>query len=307
MFGKIIFSTQEYQYLIQKIQLADPNIEIGQLDIKDFPDGEHYHRIVSDVKNKSVYIIGGTINDKATLELFDIANGCVQLGAASLNLIIPYFGYSTMERSVLPGEIVKAKTRALLFSSIPPPPMGVKVTLFDLHSEGIPYYFNSDIMPQHIYCKDIFKKIIQEQFDSNVVLAATDAGRAKWVESLANDLGVTGAFVYKKRLSETEVSLSAVNAPVNNKNVVIYDDMIRTGGSLIQAAKAYHLAGAQSITVMTTHGIFTDNAIDKILSNSYIKSIISLDTHPYAINYQHSKLQVISIAPLILSLILNEN
>lgn len=304
----ILFCTKPYSYLADEVvEAAAGKLECGDLFIRDFPDGEHYHRIDSQVRGRHVWVLGGTTDDTATMELFDIAQGCVQYGAFSLTIIIPYFGYSTMERSVREGEIVKAKNRALLFSSIPRTPLGNRVIMFDLHAEGIPYYFNSDIQPHHIHCEELIREMATGLAGGNgFVLAATDAGRAKWVESMANRMGVQGAFIYKRRHSDTETEVLAVNANVQGNHVIIYDDMIRTGGSLLEAAKAYLAGGAVKISVITTHGLFTNHAMERIASSGLIAVVLSLNTHPNAVHQQHELLKVTSIAPLIIKRLLTD-
>jgi ribose-phosphate pyrophosphokinase len=232
---KILFAIKDYEYLAKKV-LACSDFEKGQLKVNHFTDGERYQRIISNIENRDVRLIGGTVNDQATLELYDLASSLVSYGANLLTLVIPYFGYSTMERAVLPGEIVTAKTRARLLSSIPKSNRGNKVLLFDLHAEGIQYYFEHDLYPVHVYCKDIVIKAAQEYGGDDFVMASTDAGRAKWVESLANDLGVNAAFILKRRLKGDHTEVSAINADVAGKTVIIYDDMIRSGESIINAA-----------------------------------------------------------------------
>ncbi|NLR64529.1 ribose-phosphate pyrophosphokinase [Chitinophaga varians] len=302
---KIIFATQHYQYLKDRIlSMPDAPWENGELEIRDFPDGEHYHRIVSEISNKEVVLIGGTIDDKATLELYDLASGCIQLGAHSLTIVIPFFGYSTMERAVKYGEIVKAKTRAVLFSSLPNTSRGNRVMLIDLHVDGITWYFENDIRPVHLYAKDFVREAALELAGGQpFVLASTDAGRAKWVESLANDFHVQAAFVFKRRISGEETAITAISADVKDKIVIIYDDMIRTGGSLLHAAEAYRDAGARDIYVITTHGIFAGNGFQKIKDSGIIKGIVCTDTHPNALLIQDEFLQVKSVAQLIVNAI----
>ncbi|HVI44416.1 MAG TPA: ribose-phosphate diphosphokinase [Chitinophaga sp.] len=298
---KIIFATQHYQYLKDRIlTLINNRWENGQLEIRDFPDGEHYHRILSDVSNKEVILIGGTIDDKETLELYDLASGSIQLGALSVDIVIPYFGYSTMERAVKYGEIVKAKTRAVLFSSLPNTSRGNRIIMIDLHVDGITWYFESGIRPTHLYAKDFVKEAAVELANGQpFVLASTDAGRAKWVESLANDLHVPAAFVFKKRLSGEETAITAISADVNDKTVIIYDDMIRTGGSLIHAAEAYRDAGAREICVITTHGIFAGNGFQRIKKSGLFGRVICTDTHPNALLIEDDLLRVKSVDKLI--------
>lgn len=302
----VLFSTAPYAYLAQRL-LAESGerLEAGRLTVRDFPDGEHYHRIDSEVRGRHVWVLGGTIDDTATLELFDIAQGCVQCGAFSLTIIIPYFGYSTMERGTRPGEIVKAKNRALLFSSIPRTPLGNRIVLFDLHAEGIPYYFDSDVQPLHIYCSSLVQEAALALAGKDFVLASTDAGRAKWIESMANEMGVSGAFIYKRRHSSTETEVLAINAPVEGQHVVIYDDMIRTGGSMLQAARAYLHEGATTISFVTTHGLFTNNALERIADSGLVQRVVSLDTHPNAVKLRHPLLEVRSVAPLLLAHLFN--
>lgn len=298
---KILFATQRYQYLKDRIlALAPENWENGDMIIRDFPDGEHYHRITSSVSGKEILLIGGTVDDKETLELFDIANGCIQNGALCLNLIIPYFGYSTMERAVQFGEIVKAKNRALLFSALPATSQGTKVILIDLHVDGITYYFESNVRPVHLYGKHFVRDAALELAQGKpFVLASTDAGRAKWVESLANDLHVPAAFVFKRRTSGEETHITAISANVQDQLVIIYDDMVRTGGSLLHAAEAYRDAGASAIAVITTHGIFAGNGFENIRNSGLIQQIVCTDTHPNALQINDPILTVQSVAPLI--------
>jgi ribose-phosphate pyrophosphokinase len=236
--------------------------------------------------------------------LYDIAATIVQLGAASLSIIIPYFGYSTMERAVQQGEVVKAKTRALLLSTIPSATTNIKIFLFDLHSEGIPFYFDNHVRTAHIYCKQVIKQAIDIFITEPFVLAATDAGRAKWVESLAEEWQMQAAFAYKTRVDGSTTKITGVNADIKNKIVVIYDDMIRTGGTLMQAAEAYHNLGAKAIYVATTHGIFCGNALDKIQAQGIIKKVIATDTHTAVHEFiNHPILHIQSVSNLIANLI----
>jgi ribose-phosphate pyrophosphokinase len=298
---QIVFSITSYHYLLQKVLATSLNLLAGEMQIETFPDGEMYHRFITDLKNKEVIIIGGTCTDKDTMELLDIAEGSIQCGAKSVTIVVPYFGYSTMERMVHPGEIVKAKNRALLLSSIMIGNISNKILLFDLHSEGIPYYFDKNVRVQHVYCKQLIMQAAMQLGGDDFVMAATDAGRAKWVESLAQEMNVSAAFVYKNRQSGTATSTTGINAQVTDKTVIIYDDMIRTGGSLMQAAALYKSKGAKQIFVITTHGLFCNNALEKIADQGIIQKIICTDSHVNTNANLHPIVSVISIADLIVS------
>ncbi|MBK6265775.1 ribose-phosphate pyrophosphokinase [Marivirga sp. S37H4] len=295
---KLLFYTTKYKYLADKI-LAENSFEEGQVEVKEFTDGERYQRILNQVENRDVILLGGTVCDADTLELYDLASALVSYGANSLSLVVPYFGYSTMERAVKPGEIVTAKTRARLLSSIPKSHKGNKIYLFDLHTEGIPHYFENDLQPVHVYCKEIIIEAAKSVGGKDFVLASTDAGRAKWVESLANDIGVNAAFLLKRRLEEDKTEISAVNADVKGKTVVIYDDMIRSGGSIINAAKVYKEAGASSIFVITTHGIFINDGLQKLENCGLVEMVVTTDTHCHMNRENSNFLKIHSIAPLV--------
>jgi len=129
----------------------------------------------------------------------------------------------------------------------------------------------------------------------------TGAGRAKRVERLAGDLGVTAAFVYKRRLSGDRTEVSGVSAHVRGERVVIYDDMIRTGGSLLAAAAAYRDAGATSIAAVTTHGLFVRGALDRVTASGLFSSLAATDSHPRALELgrAHPLLTIHSVAPLL--------
>lgn len=296
---KIIFSIPDYRYLQEELlQLGD--FEKGIIEVKLFPDGERYQRIMTPVNGKDVVLIGGTISDSDTLEIYDLAYALIKYGARSIRLVFPYFGYSTMERAVKIGEVVTAKSRAVMFSSLPRTSLGNHFVFFDLHSEGIPHYFEGQALINHVYCKPIIIKAALELAEDGFVMACTDAGRAKWVESLANEMGVNAAFVFKRRISGDKTEVTSISADVEGKDVVIYDDMVRTGGSLISAAKAYKSAGAKKIFTITTHGLFTNEALKKIQDSGVIEKVVSTNSHPNSFASKSDFLQIESVASLIL-------
>ncbi|MDO9551191.1 ribose-phosphate diphosphokinase, partial [Rhodonellum sp.] len=197
--------------------------------------------------------------------------------------------------------VVTAKSRAVIFSSLPRTSLGNHFIFFDLHSEGIPHYFEGQALISHVYCKPIITKIAKELATDGFVMACTDAGRAKWVESLANDMGVNAAFVFKRRLSGDKTEVTSISADVEGKDVVIYDDMVRTGGSLINAARAYKQAGANKIFTITTHGLFSNDALEKIMGSGLIEKVVATNSHPNSHFSTNPDLQVETIAPLIIA------
>ena len=294
----LVFAIPEYRDM--QAQLCAAGHEPGELHIDTFPDGERYMRIASDVDGRDVVLLGGTISDAATLTVFDLGCALVRCGARRLTLIVPYYGYATMERAVHPGEVVTAKTRAALLSAIPSASYGNRILLLDLHAEGIPHYFEGGLTAFHVYAKPVLRDIITRLGGPDFVLACTDAGRAKWVESLANDVGVTAAFVFKRRLSGDRTEVSALDAQVQGKRVVIYDDMIRTGGSLVGAARAYQRAGATSLAAVATHALLPGDSLAKLQRSGLFTDIVCTDSHPRARELAPQGLEVAAIGHLFL-------
>jgi ribose-phosphate pyrophosphokinase len=291
----MIFATQAYGDLAARVA-AGANLSVGEVENRLFADGERYLRLRSDPRGRDAAVLGGTVGEADTLELYDIACGVVEAGARSLTLVIPYFGYSTMERATRPNEIVTAKTRARLLSSIPVPGSGSRVLLLDLHTEGIPFYFEGALRPVHLSARDVVLAAIQKL--GAQVVACTDAGRAKWVERFANDLGISAAFVFKRR-HEQGTEVTAVSAQVEGQRVIIYDDLIRSGGSLIAAARAYRDAGAASIAAVATHGVLPGDALDRLRGSGVLDRLVLTDSHPRAAALRSDFVEVVSVAPVL--------
>jgi ribose-phosphate pyrophosphokinase len=242
------------------------------------------------------------------MELYDLACMMHRYKARSLQIVIPYFGYQTMERAVKPFEDVKAKNRALLLSSLIKPNFPVTIVMVDLHTEGIPEYFENGVGTEHLYAKAVvFKAIGQLKGTRQFVLGCTDAGRAKWCESLAREIGVRIGFVFKHRLDGETIEELAISADVDGCDVFIFDDMIRTGGTLINAAKGYRAKGARDIYVISTHGVLPGKALARLANatddqgQQLFKHIVVTDSHPNAVRLaRHSSfLTVETIAQLL--------
>jgi ribose-phosphate pyrophosphokinase len=295
---RLLFTIPSYDYL-EPAFLAASDFEKASVERKHFPDGERYLRITSELWGRDVVLLGGTPTDVDWLEVFDLACGIARGGARSLAIVMPYFGYATMERAVRTGEIVVAKTRARLLSAIPAPEGGTRVFLFDLHTDGIEFYLDDRVLTRHIYGAPIVTEKIKEKMgDRPFVLGACDAGRAKWVQSLARDLGVEPAFVYKRRDDTSgALAVTGVNADVRGREVVIYDDMIRTGSSLVQAANAYLGAGASRVHAIASHLVLPNDAWQTLKDSGVFASIMGTDSHPGSQRLPRE--DVASIAPLL--------
>jgi ribose-phosphate pyrophosphokinase len=300
----LLFHTASYTYMAKEFA-QEGGYEIGEIERKTFPDGERYLRLATNAWGRDVVLLGGTPHDMDCLEVYDLGHAIARAGARSLSIVIPYLGYATMERATRPGEVVTAYTRARLLAGVPECEAGSRIFLFDLHTDGIEFYFGDGHVTRHLYGAPVVTETIRAHMgDRRYVLGATDAGRAKWVQSLAHDLKVTPAFVYKTRDVVTgELGLSGINADVAGQEVVIYDDMIRTGGSLLQAGRAYLEAGATAVHAVASHLVLPPGALDKLKGSGVFSSIVGSNSHPGSQQLAGEPGAVFSVAPLMVAAI----
>lgn len=295
-----LLSSKKYGYFKKSLLSLNKNFQDIDIKTETFPDGEHHFIIDTPgkLKGKPAVYVCGTTDDEAIFELYNIASTLVREQCSSLHLVVPYFGYSTMERATVDGEVVTAKNIARMLSSIPLSPQGNFIYMVDLHSFGTQYYFEKSLHPVHLSAWKVIQKMVTD-CGQNIVLATADMGRAKWVEKMGDALKCQTAFIMKRRLDGKNTVVEALNADVKGKNVVIFDDMIRSGSSVIKAAEAYKAKGAKDIFVAVVHGVFTPSCVEKMKDCGYFKKILVTNSHPNALKYESDFIKVYDIASVI--------
>jgi ribose-phosphate pyrophosphokinase len=281
---------------------AHLGVPLSPVERRDFPDGESYLRFGLDDRfgllGRHAVLVGATDSEASIGELLRLGCAAVMHGVQTLILVVPYFGYSTMERATRPGEAVTAKIIARQLSTIPRAPRGNWVLLMDLHSAGIVYYFEGECMALELYAEARVVAAIERLGLGDLCLASTDMGRAKWVESFANRLHAPVALIHKRRLSGSQTRVAAVVGDVAGRDVVVFDDMIRTGGSLVQAADVYLKAGARSVQAVATHLVLPPGAVER-LEDSPLARVVGTDTHPnHRLVEGRPRFAVVSVADL---------
>jgi ribose-phosphate pyrophosphokinase len=257
----------------------------GKVERKQYPDGEYYKRIKDNVRGHSCVILAGLQTDSNFMEVLETAHFLVEADCKKLTIIVPYFGYSTMEKkSKEPGregEFVKAKYRADILSELPRASYGNRIVMMDLHAEEMTSFFHN-VTTAHISNTNLIIQAARDMVGSyDFTFGATDVGRAKHIEHLARIAGVQPAYVYKRRDSGTNTEVTGANCDVKDKNVVIYDDMIRTGGSIVKAAKVYKSLGAKDVFVISSHLVMGEGLFN-IETSEVIKNISVMNTTPLA-------------------------
>ncbi|HID02210.1 MAG TPA: ribose-phosphate diphosphokinase, partial [Desulfobacterales bacterium] len=276
------------------VKVADAlGIQFTTMIRKLFADGENYHAFPEDIAGKTLIIIASTHTEDSHQELMDLIQGGRYYNAASVNVVIPYLGYSTMERAKRGSfEIPKGVTRTRqIFRARPD-----FVAFVDLHSEAVLHAHGGEISTQHIWTGDLVVEHLKKLDLGEFVLVSPDYGFSKQVAKLAILLNCSHTAADKDRYDTDKTIVSQVSSVVKGKTAVICDDMIRTGGSIIQTAERCMDAGATGIVVLATHLVMAGDARKRFLDNS-ITNVIGSDSYPGRVS--DDLLKVYSLAPLL--------
>jgi ribose-phosphate pyrophosphokinase len=292
----VLVSNQASEALGRKIAIA-LGVPYTEVVCKRFADDEIYHAFPGDVAEKDVIIVGATHNDQSHQELLDLIAGALFWNAETVSVVIPYLGYSTMERSKPDsGEVPKGITRTRqVFQAHPD-----FVAFIDLHSEAVLHAHDGNVYTKHIQTDRLIIEKIRGMRLRDYVLVSPDYGRSKWIASLASQLNVAHTAADKDRYAMDKTMVSQVSSVVQGKTVIICDDMIRTGGSIIETAKRCMEAGATSAVLMATHLVLCGNARQRI-SEQNIQKVIGSDTYPG--RQSDDLLDVYSVAPLVVEVL----
>lgn len=272
-------------------------VPFTEMETTQFADGEICHAFPKTVAGKDLVILGVTHSDSSHQELLDLISGGRYWNAASINVIIPFLGYSTMERAK-PGtfELPKGITRTRqIFRARPN-----YVAFVDLHSEAVLHAHAGEIRTKHIWSDSLVVEKIKKSGLQDYVLVSPDYGFSKRVARLASLLNCPHTAADKDRFDTDKTIVGQVSNVVAGKTAIICDDMIRTGGSIIQTAERCLEAGAKDVVAHATHLVMAGNSLEKF-ANGPISRIIGSDTYP---GHEDSELlDRYSIAPLLADII----
>ncbi len=232
-------------------------------------------------------LVGGLHNNAEIFPTLALAHALSGYGARSLTLVSPFTCYSTAERSVMAGEVVSFKVLARMISNIPGAQAGNCVVFCDLHKEGEERYIEGDLRVSHLYLDRPIVEAIQEVGGDHYKLVSPDLGRAKWIRSHARQLGVGSALVDKDR-SANEVHAEVLYGDVSGWDVVLYDDMCRSGSSLREAARICRDHGAGKIYIVVSHGELNGNALQELRNSGLFAGLVTTNSHPKAVELARS-------------------
>ena len=292
--NKIIFSGSANPALSIKIA-KKAKIEIGQIELKQFSDAEIYARVTKNVKNKEVNLVQSCAHrpNHYFMELLIIIDAIKRMKPKKIFLVLTFFPYRRQERILFPGESLTAELIAKLISRT----KVNKVFLVELHVDIIEKFFTLPI--KHIHTLPVFINYFQQKFSktADLSVAAPDLGASAKAQELAKALQVPYIKIRKERPSHEKVKIKKLEGNVKNRRIILLDDEINTGSTIIKASEELKKNGARDIYVAATHGIFSKNCLNQLQKLKIIKEIVVTDTIRQVKIIK--KLKVISVADII--------
>ena len=270
-------------------------LKLINTNIKRFDDGEIYIEINENIRGNSVFVIQSTstpANDNI-MELLLCIDALRRSSAKNITAVIPYFGYARQDRKVAPRTSISAKVVSNLITNAG----ANRIVTVDLHAGQIQGFF--DIPVDNLFTTPLFARYIKKKFKSkNLICVSPDVGGVQRTRGLATKIKADLAIIDKRRPEAGKSKVMNIIGDVKGKTCIIVDDIIDSGGTIVNAAEALKKAGAADVYVFVTHAVLSGEAANKI-KKSKVKKLIITDTIDNSLKIKNnSKIEVISIATL---------
>jgi len=269
-----IFAGNSNPSLAQKIAdyLSKP---LGNAKLNRFSDGEIQVEIQENVRRREVFVIQSTCNpvNDNLVELLLMIDALKRSSASHITAVIPYFGYARQDKKVAPRVPISAKLIADLLTNT-----GVnRVITLDLHAGQIQGFFNIPV--DNLYATPVIIDYIKSNFSGELTIVSPDAGGVERARAFAKRLNATLAIVDKRRSAPNQAKAMAIIGDVEERVVIILDDMVDTAGTLTEAASIIKAKGAKSVHACCTHAVLSGPAVERI-ENSSLETLMITDTVP---------------------------
>jgi ribose-phosphate pyrophosphokinase len=293
--GMKLFTGNAHKELANEVAVY-LGIPVGDALVTKFSDGEITVNINDNVRGFDVFVLQPTctpVNDNI-MELLLMVDAFKRASAKRITAVIPYYGYARQDRKVQPRVPISAKLVADLITAAGTS----RILTMDLHAAQIQGFFNIPV--DNLYASPVLLDYILKKYISkNLVIVSPDAGGVERARSFAKRLQCSIAIIDKRREAANVSQLMNVIGEVKGKDTIILDDMIDTGGTIIQASTALMEKGSEQVIAACSHAVLSGSAVEKV-NNSVIKELIVTNTIPFdSKKEQCKKLTVLSIAPLI--------
>jgi ribose-phosphate pyrophosphokinase len=266
--------------------------DLGSMFVGSFADGETRVEIGQNVRGADVFLIQSTSSpaNHHLMELLIMADACRRASARKITLVIPYFGYARQERKNTPRSPITGKLAADLIEAA-----GVdRVLTFELHNLAVQGFFSIPV--DHLFFKPILCQHLKDHPDPFVVVSP-DAGGAERARQIAKPFHWELAIMDKRRSRPNESQILHVLGDVAQKNCLIVDDIVDTGGSLLKAAQALKEAGATRVWAAAAHGVFSLQALENIQTSPYLEGLLVTDS--IDLPKDMAKIRTLPLAPLL--------
>ena len=286
----LIIGGTSAQVLAHKVA-RELKLESTKTEFKKFPDGEKYVRILADVEGKEVVFIQSMYKtpDEYLFEYFLVVDTLKDLGAKKVAGVIPYFSYSRQDDRFKPGEAISFKTVAKLIENVGTD----EIITIDLHLHRVEVLSRVFKIPsKNITVMPFLARYVKENLNlEDLIVIGPDEEAEKWAKTVAEELKTDFDILEKERISPTEVVIQPKKLNIRGLNVLIIDDIISTGGTIIKTIEVLKKEGAQRIIVACAHPLLINNALPKIY-DAGAEMVIGTDTIP-------SQVSVVGSAPAI--------
>ena len=291
----VIFSGNSHSVLVEDIcKYLDQ--DVGKIQVFKFANDNTFVKILENVRQKDVFILQSTVepvNDNI-MELLIMIDAAKRASAGRITAVVPFYSYARTDKKDQPRVPITGRLVADLLETAG----ADRVVMVDLHAGQVQGFFKVPV--DELTAMPNLVRYFKDKSVEDCVVVATDIGISKKARDFANWINVPLAIVEKRRLgNDDQVRSLNVIGEVASKNIILFDDEISSGGTMIAAAEAIHKAGAKDIYAVATHGVLPGDSAVKLVKNSYIKEFVVTDTVPISATKQHEKIKVISIAPLL--------
>ncbi len=291
-----IFACSGSHTLAEKIAKSY-GVELGDLKLSKFSDGEFQPAFEESIRGCTVFIVQSTPPPAENLmELLLTIDAARRASAHMVVAVMPYFGWARQDRKDRPRVPIGAKLVANLLAAAG----ADRVITMDLHADQIQGFF--DIPVDHIYASRIFVPYVQQMGLENLSVATPDIGGSKRANSYASYLDAPLIICHKHRERPNVVGTMTAIGTVEDRNILLLDDMIDTAGTITKAANMFMDMGARSVRACVTHPLLSGEAYERI-NDSKLVEVITTDTIPLRTDKDTSKFTVLGIADVMADVI----
>ena len=264
-------------------------------NIKRFSDGEIYIEINENIRGNSVFVIQSTSNpaNDNLMELLLCIDALRRSSAKNITAVIPYYGYARQDRKVVPRTSISAKVVANLITNAG----ASRVVTVDLHAGQIQGFF--DMPVDNLFTTPLFARYIKKKLkNKKLICVSPDVGGVQRTRGLATKIKADLAIIDKRRPKPGKSQVMNIIGDVKGKTCIIVDDIIDSGGTIVNAVDALKKSGATEVYVFITHAVLSGDATNKI-KKSKIKKLIITDTIDNSQKIKNNnKIEVLSISSL---------